>query len=65
MGNKQQQFSYELDLDKEEERMVFEKLQTIPPSRQAEFIKNLLVQYGQFKIIEKSVVNAISSINFE
>lgn len=63
MGNKQQQFSYDLDLDKEEERMVYEKLQTIPPNRQAEFIKNLLVQYEQFKIIEKSVVNAISSIN--
>ena len=65
MGNKQQQFSYDLDLDKEEERMVYEKLQTIPSNRQAEFIKNLLVQYEQFKIIEKSVVNAISSINFE
>lgn len=65
MTNKQQQYSYDLDLDKEEERMVYEKLQTISPNRQAEFIKNLLVQYEQFKIIEKSVVNAISSINFD
>lgn len=65
MAVKQQQFSYNLDLDKEEERLVYEKLQTISPNRQAEFIKNLLVQYEQFKLIEKSVVNALSSIKFE
>ena len=65
MGSKQQQYSYDLDLDKEEERLVYEKLQTISPNRQAEFIKNLLIQYEQFKLIEKSVVNALSSINFD